>query len=88
MDTASGSERMSCQLVRIRKCGAKYRFDFKLLRRWVELAQKCGMKYFEMSHLFTQWGAKFTPKIEVMVAGRLEIMPILLMLFPSVWTGK
>ena len=23
-----------------------------------------------------------------MVAGRLEIMPILLMLFPSVWTGK
>lgn len=58
--------------MRIRKCGAKYRFDFKLLRRWVELAQKCGMKYFEMSHLFTQWGAKFTPKIEVMVAGRLE----------------
>ncbi|MEG1979266.1 MAG: DUF4091 domain-containing protein, partial [Victivallaceae bacterium] len=72
LDTAPGSERMSCQLVKIRKNGAKYSFDFKLLRRWVELAQKCGMKYFEMSHLFTQWGAKFTPKIEVQVNGRVE----------------
>ena len=24
---------------------------------------KCGIKYFEHSHLFTQWGAKASPKI-------------------------
>ena len=29
----------------------------------MKLAQKCGIKYFEISHLFSQWGAKYTPKI-------------------------
>ncbi|MDY3928212.1 MAG: DUF4091 domain-containing protein, partial [Clostridia bacterium] len=40
-----------------------YSFDFTLLERWVDLCIRCGIKYFEISHLFTQWGAKFTPKI-------------------------
>ena len=31
----------------------------------MELAEDCGIRYFEMSHLFTQWGAKAAPKIIV-----------------------
>ncbi len=72
LDTEVGSERLTVQLVDIEKSGDKYEFEFSKLRRWVALAQKCGMKYFEMAHLFTQWGAKCTPKIVVKVDGREE----------------
>ena len=27
------------------------------------MCRECGIEYFEMSHLFTQWGAKHAPKI-------------------------
>lgn len=30
------------------------------------------MKYFEFSHLFTQWGAKHAPKVMAMVDGQLK----------------
>ncbi|MCX8053095.1 MAG: DUF4091 domain-containing protein [Armatimonadetes bacterium] len=35
-----------------------YEFDFTNVRRWVSLARSCGAKYFEWTHLFSQWGAK------------------------------
>lgn len=63
LDTAVGGERTTNQLVKITKDGEKYAFDFSLLKRWVDMAKSYGIKYFEMAHLFTQWGAKFTPKI-------------------------
>ena len=70
LDTAIGSERPTMQLVRITKTGDKYDFDFTLLERWVELCRKYGIEYFEMSHLFTQWGACACPKIVVNVDGK------------------
>ena len=45
-------------------------FDFTLLERFLGEAQKCGIKYFEHAHLFTQWGAGFTPKIMATVNGK------------------
>lgn len=63
LDTAVGGERKTVQLVKVYRRGGKYRFDFRDLKKWVELAEKCGIKYFEMSHFFTQWGAKHAPKI-------------------------
>ncbi len=63
LDTKVGGERLTVQLVGVKKNGAGYRFDFKNLTRWVEMCDRCGIKYFEMSHLFTQWGAKHAPKI-------------------------
>ena len=36
---------------------------FTNLKKWIDLAQRCGIRYFEMSHFFTQWGAKHAPKI-------------------------
>ncbi len=72
LDTEIGSERLTVQLVDIEKIGENYVFEFSKLRRWVALAKKCGMKYFEMAHLFTQWGANCTPKIVVKIDGKEE----------------
>lgn len=63
LDTEVGGERPTVQLVDVRREGAKYYFKFDKLERWIELCDKCGIKYFEMSHLFTQWGADHAPKI-------------------------
>lgn len=63
LDTKVGGERLTVQLVKVQRRGGKYSFNFRNLKRWVDTAQKCGIKYFEMSHLFTQWGAKHAPKI-------------------------
>jgi hypothetical protein len=60
------------QLVDIAKDGEKYSFGFEKLERWVELCKKYGIRYFEMAHLFTQWGACATPKIEAVVDGKLQ----------------
>ena len=65
LDTAIGSERPTMQLITVSKNGDKYRFDFSLLDKWISLCKKYGIKYYEMSHLFTQWGAGACPKIIV-----------------------
>lgn len=70
LDTAVGGERPTVQLVKVSAKGGKYTFDFTLLDRWICLAEKCGVRYFEISHLFTQWGAKFCPKIMASVNGK------------------
>lgn len=69
LDTAIGTYRMTMQLVDVEKKGERYTFGFEKLERWVRLCQKYGIKYFEMAHLFTQWGACATPKIEATVDG-------------------
>ncbi len=71
LDTDIGAERPTMQLIEIKKIGNTYEFDFTLLERWVKLCQKYGIQYFEMAHLFTQWGASFCPKIEVEIEGRM-----------------
>lgn len=63
LDTRIGGERLTVQLVDVKLESGKYSFGFDKFIRWVKLAQKCGIKYFEISHLFSQWGAKYTPKI-------------------------
>ena len=65
LDTEVNGERLTVQLIDIEKNGNEYNFEFSKLYRWIALAKKCGMKYFEMAHLFTQWGATCTPKIVV-----------------------
>lgn len=70
LDTAIGTYRPTMQLVDVEKNGDCYAFGFEKLERWVELCQKYGIRYFEMAHLFTQWGACATPKIEAVVDGK------------------
>lgn len=69
LDTYIGGERTTVQLVKIIQKGEEYSFDYSNLERWVSLAQKCGIEYFEISHLFTQWGIKAAPKIVAEVDG-------------------
>ena len=63
LDTEIGGERTTVQLVDVKKEKGSYTFDFDKFRRWVKTAKKCGIKYFEISHLFSQWGAFAAPKI-------------------------
>lgn len=71
LDTYVGGERLTTQLVDIELCeDGSYRFGFEKLHRWIDLCLSCGVKYFEIPHFFTQWGAQATPKIIVKVKGR------------------
>lgn len=70
LDTEVGGERMTCQLVDITVNGdGTWSFGFDRLRRWVETATRCGIEWFEIAHLFTQWGATHAPKIVANVNG-------------------
>ena len=72
LDTPVGMERDTVQLVDITKNGDAYSFDFSLMKRYVELAFKCGFTHFEHCHLFTQWGARSAPKIMATVDGEYK----------------
>lgn len=72
LDTAIGGERDTMQLVGVKRENGKYSFDFSLLERWVEMCDRVGVKYFEISHFFTQWGAKYAPKIMATVDGEYK----------------
>ncbi len=63
LDTAVGAERPTVQLVDVEKTADGYQFGFEKFRRFVELCEKLGVARFEISHLFTQWGAYHAPKI-------------------------
>ncbi|MHB9069633.1 MAG: DUF4091 domain-containing protein [Sedimentisphaerales bacterium] len=49
----------------IESVSGKYTFGWGRLRKWVKLAKACGFEYFEMTHLFSQWGAKYAINILV-----------------------
>ena len=47
------------QLLRVRRAGKdRYRFDWRDVKRYVDLARTCGITHFEWTHHFTQWGVK------------------------------
>jgi hypothetical protein len=69
LDTAVGAERLTVQLVDIEAAGGAYSFDFGKLGRWCGLCKKHGITHLEIAHFFTQWGAKWTPKIVVSEGG-------------------
>ena len=72
LDTEVGGERLTVQLVDVkRECG-KWSFSYDNLDRWCDMALRCGVEYFEISHLFTQWGARHAPKIMADVDGKLN----------------
>lgn len=71
LDTQVGEERPTVQLVDVSYADGKYSFGFDKLLRWFELCRKNGIEYLELSHLYSQWGAEKTPKIEVFENGKL-----------------
>jgi len=70
LDVAPGATRLPAQLIDVEvEEPGRYRFDFAALRRWIELCRRSGMRYLEMPHLFTQWGATAAPAIYARVDG-------------------
>ena len=63
LDTAIGGERPTVQLVDIEQTEDGYTFGFSRLERYIKMALDCGITYFEISHMFTQWGATMAPKV-------------------------
>ena len=74
LDTEVGGERTTVQLADIALQDGKWSFGFEKLEKWCGICQKYGITYIEVPHLFTQWGAKATPKIFVEKDGRTEKM--------------
>ena len=69
LDTGKGKERPTVQLIDITVENGVYFFNFDKLTRWIEMAHRCGIEYFELAHFYTQWGAKHAPKIMATVDG-------------------
>lgn len=72
LDTMIGGERPTCQLTDITLINGKYSFGFDKLNRWIDILLKYGIKYIEICHLFTQWGAAHAPKIMATVDGEYK----------------
>ncbi len=70
LDTYAGGERPTTQLVEITVEKGEYRFDFSRLGKWVDLCDRVGIRYFEISHFFSQWGADACPKVVATVDGK------------------
>jgi hypothetical protein len=71
LDTYIGGERLTTQLLDITVTGKnQYEFGFEKVERWIDLCRKVGVRYFEIPHFFTQWGAAHAPKIIATVNGK------------------
>ncbi len=72
LDTEKGKERPTVQLVDVTLNKGEYSFNFDKLTRWIDMAHRCGVEYFELSHFYTQWGARNAPKIMATVDGEYK----------------
>ena len=72
LDTQKGRERPTVQLIDITVKDGVYSFNFDKLTRWIEMAHRSGIEYFELAHFYTQWGAKHAPKIMATVDGNYK----------------
>ncbi len=75
LDTwGENSFRPICQLVDINRDNGVYSFGFSRLDRFIDMALKNGMEYFEISHLFHPRGAEKCNQVEMVVDGERKIV--------------
>ncbi len=72
LDTKPGTYRLTTQLVDVAFDGADYRFNFDKLDYFLDFVRQRGIEYIEFSHLFSQWGAEFCPKVMVEENGKID----------------
>ena len=72
LDTAVGGERRTTQLLDVTVTNGEYSFNFDKLDRWIDMCDRLDIPYFEISHLFTQWGAGHAPKVMATVDGEYK----------------
>ena len=61
--------RVKCQLVDVEIVDGEYRFDFTNVGRWVEMCDRVGIKYFEISHFYDQHRAAHGANVYAKVDG-------------------
>ena len=69
LDVAVGSYRPDVQLADVTVKDGEYYFNFEKLGRFVDICLSEGIKYFEINHFFTQWGAAACPQVFATVDG-------------------
>lgn len=69
LDTQVGGERTTVQLLDVTVKNGTYLFDFDRTVAFMKRALELGIAYFEMAHLFTQWGLAAAPKVMARVEG-------------------
>ena len=72
LDTRVGGERPTVQLIDVTCENGTYQFGYKRFRRFIRMCKTIGFTHFELSHLFTQWGAGHAPKIMATVDGEYK----------------
>ena len=72
LDTEVGGERTTVQLVDVVVRDGEYKLGFARLERFLDICLEEGIRYFEICHLFTQWGANAAPKVVAEKEGRLQ----------------
>ena len=74
LDTAVNTYRPCVQLVDVEKCEEGYKFGFDKFDRFIDICKRTGVKYYEMAHMFSQWGAKCAAPIQVTKDGKKDYM--------------
>ena len=72
LNTLNGFERTTTQLIGVRVDGGKYTFDFSNLDRWIEICNRTGIDYLEISHLYDQHQAKHSAIVYATVDGEYK----------------
>ncbi|MCR5056572.1 MAG: DUF4091 domain-containing protein [Clostridia bacterium] len=72
LDTFPSIYRTNVQLAKISYENGHYTFDFSRLGKWITVCEKVGIKYFEINHLFSQWGAAKCPQVWATKDGKYQ----------------
>jgi len=67
-------ERENCQLVDVEVVNGEYRFGFDKVDRWVDMCDRVGIKYFEISHFYDQHKAAHSAHVYAKVAGEEKMI--------------
>ena len=62
------------QLVKVDLTNDVYTFDFSLLDRWIDILDRVGIKYIEMSHFFHQKPVQYSAKVYATVDGEYKLL--------------
>lgn len=66
--------RKPCQLVQVSVTKGVYSFDFSLLDRWIDILDRVGIEYIEVSHFFHQKPVQYCAKVYATVDGEYKLL--------------
>jgi len=66
--------RKPCQLVEVAVNDGVYSFDFSHLDRWIDILDRVGIRYMEISHFFHQKPVQYAAKVYATVDGEFKLL--------------